>query len=132
MKDILKSKNLRITDFRLAVLDIFDKNVNAISMEQIEEELADFDRITLYRTIKTFKEKGLIHEIMMPNNVKKMALCSDHCEEDHHHHEHVHFQCKSCNEIFCVDVPTFPKLGLKGFTVDKMEIQAFGTCEACA
>ena len=134
MEAMLKAKKIRVTDFRKSVLSIFNKHDNAISIEQIENELGEHDRITLYRTIKTFKEKGLIHEIVMPNHVRKLALCSDHCmEDDHqHHHEHVHFQCKSCNEIYCVDLPNFPKLGLKGFSVERIEIQAFGTCEACA
>ncbi|MCB9225003.1 MAG: transcriptional repressor [Crocinitomicaceae bacterium] len=130
MIEILKSRNIRITDFRLVVLDILARHKTAISMEQIEEELGDFDRITLYRTIKTFIEKGVVHEILMPGNVKKLALCDDGCQ-DEHHHEHLHFQCNSCNEIYCVDIPRFPKVNLPGFKIDRMEIQAFGTCQQC-
>lgn len=133
MKRLLKSKKVRVTDFRLAVLDVFNKYPNAISIEQIETELQNFDRITLYRTLKTFKEKGLIHEISMPDQQKKMALCSEACmENDHiHHHNHVHFKCRSCQHIFCLDIDRYPQIALPGFQVDQLEIQAFGTCEAC-
>lgn len=131
MKSLLKAKKLRVTDFRLSVLEVFQAHANAISMEQIEESLVEFDRITLYRTLKSFKEKGLIHEIILPNNTRRLALCSETCEEDDHHHEHVHFQCEECNEIYCVDIPNFPNLGLKGFSVHRLEIQAFGRCSNC-
>lgn len=132
MEAVLKSKKVRVTDFRLAVLDVFSKHASAISIDQLEQELGDHDRITLYRTIKTFIKKGIIHEIMMPGNVKKMAMCTDHCEEEDHHHEHLHFQCKNCNEVYCVDLPSVPKISLKGFTVESLEIQATGICAACS
>ena len=75
MKNLLLSKKLRITDFRLAILDIFNRYENSISTEQIENELGKFDRITLYRTLKIFKENGIIHEITMPGNIKNW-LCA--------------------------------------------------------
>lgn len=132
MEALLKSKKVRVTDFRLAVLDIFDKHNSAISLDQIEDELGEHDRITLYRTIKTFIQKGIIHEIVMPGNSRKLALCADHCEEEDHHHEHLHFQCTECNEVYCVDLPSLPKISLKGFKIESLEIQAIGVCEACA
>jgi Fur family ferric uptake transcriptional regulator len=132
VEKVLKSKKIRVTNFRLTVLDIFNNKDNAISMEEIEHELGSFDRITLYRTIKTFIMKGIIHEIMLPGNVKKLAICTGHCEEERHHHEHLHFQCRSCEEVYCVDLPVLPKIKLKGFKIDSLEIQAIGLCESCA
>lgn len=133
MKDLLRSQGLRVTDFRLAVLKIFEDHKAALSSEEIENQLKDFDRITLYRTLKSFKEKGIIHEIVMPGGTKSMALCAEECHHsDHeHHHEHVHFKCKACDNIFCIDIDSYPQLNLPGFEVDQMEIQLFGTCEAC-
>lgn len=130
-KALLKSKNLHVTDFRLAVLELFDRFENAISIEQIENEMVDFDRVTLYRTIKSFKDKGLIHEIALPDNIKKLALCADKCVGAHHHHEHIHFHCESCEEIFCVEIPQFPTLDIPGFSIHNLEIQASGTCQNC-
>lgn len=133
MEEVLRSRKIRVTDFRLAVLNAFDKHPNAIDMDQLESELNDFDRITLYRTLKTFKEKGIIHDIIMPDKTEKMALCALDCahEKEHHHHDHVHFQCSNCNEIYCIDLPEFPEIGLSGFQVDHLEIQAVGRCEHC-
>lgn len=134
VKNLLKHRNLRVTPFRLDVLNIFDKYDNAISLRQIEEDLGKHDRITLYRTIKAFIESGIIHEIPLADGEKHLALCADDCAHDGHthQHEHIHFQCKNCNEIFCVDVENFPKISLKNFKIDSVEITAKGLCEKCA
>lgn len=131
---ILKEKNLRTTPFRKEVLQIFLEADHAISVNDIEEQLVDFDRITLYRTIKSFIEKGVIHEIVMPGDVKMLALCDDICSDDEgvHSHQHVHFHCKTCDKIYCVETVDTPKIQIPGFVIDEKEIQARGICDKCA
>ena len=132
MKTALQNKGLRATSFRLAVYEIFIQNDSAISLNYIESKLKNFDRITLYRTLKLFKEKGLIHEITFSNKEKKFALCQEKCTEaNDHSHDHIHFHCDQCKEIFCVDAPEFPKINLEGYSINKIEIQAIGTCQNC-
>jgi len=131
VEKILKNKKIRTTPFRISVLNIFLNNSNAISIQQIEEELKDFDRITLYRTIKTFIEKGIVHEILMPGDVKKLALCKDKCSDEHHSHQHVHLKCNQCSDIFCVELDNFPHLHIQGYQIQEIEIQAKGVCKNC-
>ena len=133
IEQLLKDKRLRLTSFRKEVLQIFVDNDKAVAVSDIEESLKDFDRITLYRTIKSFIEKGLIHEIAMPGDVKKLALCATDCNHDKgtHDHNHIHFQCKICKEVFCVDVPELPKISLPNYQIDEIEIQAHGICAGC-
>ena len=133
METLLRSKNLRITPFRVAVLAVFKKHKNAIDIVQIEKSLKEFDRITLYRTIKTFIESGLIHEIVMPGDIKKLALCNDDCgnENHEHHHQHLHFKCDKCDEIFCLELKLFPKITYPKFKINSLEIQGSGVCEGC-
>jgi Fur family ferric uptake transcriptional regulator len=131
MEDLLRKKKLRVTDFRLAVLAIFSKYDHAISTEEIEQELKEFDRITLYRTLKSFTEKGIIHEINYPQEEKRLALCADACTGDHHHHQHIHFKCKECGEITCSEIDALPDVSLNGFHIEQLEIQAQGLCGKC-
>lgn len=133
METLLRSKNLRITPFRVAVLAVFKKYKNAIDIAQIEKSLKEFDRITLYRTVKTFIESGLIHEIVMPGDIKKLALCNDDCgnENHEHHHQHLHFKCDKCDEIFCLELKLFPKITYPKFKINSLEIQGSGVCEDC-
>jgi Fur family ferric uptake transcriptional regulator len=133
MENLLRSKNLRITPFRLSVLEIFQKHKNAVDLNQIEKSLKDFDRITLYRTLKTFIESGLIHEIVMPGDIKKMALCKEECHtHDHeHNHQHLHFRCDNCEEVFCLELKEFPKVNYPKFKINQLEIQGSGVCVNC-
>ncbi|MFK8037129.1 MAG: Fur family transcriptional regulator [Crocinitomicaceae bacterium] len=134
METLFKEKGLRVTQFRKTVYGIFEKNQTAISVGFIENELQNFDRITLYRTLRIFKEKGVIHEITFPNKEKRLALCPQECSHKNeiHNHDHIHFHCNDCKEVYCVDIPNFPKLSLSKYKVDKIEIQAIGKCEKCA
>ena len=133
MENLLKNRKIRVTPFRLEVLEVFNSFENAIDLGQLEKQLVDFDRITLYRTLKTFQEKGLIHEIVMTGEIKKYALCEDKCgdEDHHHHHNHLHFYCKGCQEIFCIDLKEYPAIKLPGFKIDSIELQADGLCSKC-
>jgi Fur family transcriptional regulator, ferric uptake regulator len=134
VKTLLKNKNLRFTAFRKEVLDVFLNTPNAVSIGDIEERLKQFDRITLYRTIKSFTEKGLIHEIVMPGDIKKLALCPDECSSLNHVHttQHIHFRCKMCENIFCLDLHEFPEINIPKFKVDSIEIQGTGICNVCS
>ncbi len=134
VKTLLKNKKLRFTAFRKEVLDVFLNTPNAVSIGDIEERLKQFDRITLYRTIKSFMEKGLIHEIVMPGDIKKLALCPAECSSVNHVHtgQHIHFRCKMCENIFCLDLHEFPEINIPKFKVDSIEIQGTGICNICS
>ena len=129
--EILQKKGLRETDFRKTVLKVFQKHSNAITINTIEKALKEFDRITLYRTIKIFIEKGVIHEISLNGKETNYALCSD-CSEDDHKHQHIHFKCDECNKVYCVEVEYLPKIELKGYKINQLEIQASGKCNNCS
>ena len=128
---LLRENNLRRTAFRMAVLDVFLATPNALSTEDIEASLGKFDRVTLYRTLKTFKDKGVLHEIAYPNDQRMLALSEKKCASDDHPHNHVHFRCTVCKTIRCIDVAEIPTLNLKDFELHQIEIQARGICPAC-
>ena len=133
--NLLEHKKVRQTPFRAKVIELFQVKETALSMQEIELALGDHDRITLYRTIKTFLEKGVIHEITMNGQDKKLALCDISCSDEghahEHNHEHLHFHCRKCNELFCVDVDSIPMPKADGFQIEQLEIQAVGVCKSC-
>ncbi|NQY66535.1 MAG: transcriptional repressor [Flavobacteriales bacterium] len=85
----------------------------------------------MYRTIKTFREKGLIHEISIGGEESSYAICQDTCSDSAHHYQHVHFKCDNCNAVYCVEVEQFPSVFLPKFKISSLEIQATGLCEKC-
>lgn len=128
----LKEKNIRSTPFREVVLTIFDDADYALSLQNIEDKLGEHDRITLYRTLKTFKEKGVIHEIALPDEPIKYALCEHSCNDNHHEHNHIHFKCNECREVFCKDIKELPQIKIPNFNITELEISAKGVCENCS
>ncbi|MBK8625179.1 MAG: transcriptional repressor [Saprospiraceae bacterium] len=131
-EQILKKHKLRVTQFRLDVIDIFMRSGHALSSADLEQDLQDADRITLYRTLKSFEDKGIIHKAIDGTQTQKFAICEAHCDEHHHHDEHVHFHCMKCQNTFCLDHVFVPKVSLPiGFTMKQTDMIVSGICEKC-
>ena len=131
--DILKQNRLSITDSRLNILELFLKQYSALSHADIEKNTGEsFDRVTVYRTLQTFVEKGIIHLIPTTDNSIKYALCKNDCAPGHHHDNHVHFICDECNKTICLDGVDVPVVKLpKGFKPKHTEMVVTGVCEDC-
>jgi Fur family ferric uptake transcriptional regulator len=133
MDNLLKSRGLSVTQFRKEVLGSLTSRKHASSLAEIESDLTKFDRVTLYRTLKAFTEKGLIHEIAIPGKESVFALCQEECSDHHgHQHQHIHFSCTRCGEISCVETHQVPEIKLPGYHISGLEIQASGICPACS
>ena len=126
---MLEKKQIRKTPFRQEVLKLFKASKNAISLKEIERNLTSFDRITLYRTLKLFIEKGLIHEVLHSSG-KRYALCKEQCDEHQHQHNHLHFHCSSCKESFCLET-YIEDLNLPGYIIQQTDLSVHGICKKC-
>ena len=74
--EILKQIDLRHTYTRENILNGFISKTIALSHADIESFLIDgFDRVTIYRTLKTFLDKGIIHKVLDDQGGIKYALC---------------------------------------------------------
>ncbi|WP_288095175.1 transcriptional repressor [Hydrotalea sp.] len=133
INSILKKNSLSITPSRLAILQLFHQSNGALTHAAIEEKTGDqFDRVTIYRTLQIFVEKGLIHTIPSPDNSILYALCKDDCSEGHHHDNHIHFICDKCGTTYCLDHITSPVITLpKGFQTNQTDVLIKGLCAHC-
>jgi Fur family transcriptional regulator, ferric uptake regulator len=131
--ETLKKNQLSITDSRKKILDLFLQNKGALAHADIEQHSGEeFDRVTIYRTLQTFVEKGIIHSIPSADNSVRYALCKDACGEGKHHDNHVHFMCDQCGTTYCLDHVTVPSVLLPaGFLVNQVDVVASGTCMKC-
>jgi len=129
---ILKEHDLKHTKQRIRVLEEIALDSVAISQPDLEKKLGkEIDRVTLYRILNTYQEKGILHRIMDMNGTANYAVCTSSCSEDHHHDEHVHFNCTNCNKIYCLEVEA-PRIKMpKGFTAKTVSSIAYGICEKC-
>jgi Fur family ferric uptake transcriptional regulator len=130
---ILKKFNLRQTECRLEVLNIFNNHKVAISHNQIENSLnGKFDRVTLYRTLATFQDSGIIHRVLDNSDSAIFALCADSCDTHKHHDNHVHFKCRKCHKSECLDKTTIPPISIPlGYKAEHANMLIEGVCPAC-
>ena len=129
---ILKKHNLRITQTRLDILGLFLTEEAAISNQDIEASLKGIDRITLYRTLKSFEHKGIIHKAVDGTEIPKYALCVENCSEENHQHHHIHFHCEKCENTFCVEDVQIPVIkNPKGYQIHSTDVILNGVCIHC-
>lgn len=133
---ILKKFDLRHTESRNAVLTYFLSKNFALAYSDIEQQLTQskqFDRVTIYRTLKTFVEKGILHKVLDDEANSKYALCqAPACDNHHHNHNHIHFKCDSCGETKCVNEVIIPHITLpKEYQITEINILVNGFCEKC-
>lgn len=131
-REILSNRNLKMTAFRLKLLDLFLKEKKAVSYSEIQKQLGEADRITLYRTLSTMLEKGIIHKALQDNNQTFYALCGNTCDSKKHSHDHVHFQCSNCQSVTCEHLDNEIFLSLKEFQIDQVDIRLTGLCKLCS
>lgn len=133
VNDILKKNQLSVTGSRVRILELFLEQEGALAHGDIEKRTGErFDRVTVYRTLQVFLNKGIIHSIPTSDNSVLYALCKDECEEGHHHDDHVHFVCDACGNTICLDGVTVPSIRLpKGYQLNQVQVLVNGKCKNC-
>ncbi|OSZ81226.1 Fur family transcriptional regulator [Chitinophagaceae bacterium IBVUCB2] len=131
--ELLKRNNLSVTDSRKKILQLFLEQEGALAHGDIEKRAGEkFDRVTVYRTLQTFVDKGIIHTIPTADNSIRYALCKDECSAGHHHDHHIHFVCNNCSNTFCLDDVVTPEINLpKGYSASHVEVVVEGICKNC-
>jgi len=133
LEHILKHHNLRITQVRLEILQFFQTNKNALTHADLETFFSKkFDRVTIYRTLTSFLENGLLHKIPDDSGIAKYALCHHEGTEHTHDDHHVHFKCKKCEKIECLHNLEIPKLHLpEKYKMEHANLLIEGICAYC-
>ncbi len=132
-EELLEKHDLKKTKPRISVLEILNSRNTATSQPFLENILGkDVNRVTLYRVLQTFEEKGIIHKIIDLHGTANYATCSTNCTEHGHNDEHVHFNCTVCFHVYCLDTFHLPKINLpSGFTSGSVNLIVYGICESC-
>lgn len=129
-EDVFASKDIRLTTMRILIYEYLETVTSALSLSEIEKFFHKADKVTIYRTLQTFQEKGLVHKIL-DQNTTKYKLCTDVCSDDNHKDRHLHFYCKKCNETTCREEVIFPSNMESNLQIDEIQILAKGICDKC-
>ena len=130
-EELLRNKKIRVTDPRIAILDcLLESHGTALTHLMLEEKLANkADRVTIYRTLSHFLDKGLLHKFMAEDGTASYALYN---ELETIHTEHSHFHCSKCGQISCLNQVLIPKVNLPdGFEAESFEFTIRGICRIC-
>ncbi len=128
----LEAKAIKVTPVRILVLKLLLASKNGMAANEIEKELFYCDRITIYRTLVTFVEKGVLHAVLNPAGLKNYMLCSDTCKIHQHNDNHPHFYCEKCQKTSCIETVNVPIIQLgEAYKVNEIQIAIKGICKDC-
>jgi|TARA_R110000823_G_scaffold185666_1_gene318099 Fur family ferric uptake transcriptional regulator len=136
MKEIeekLESKRIRPTAMRILIYKYMAEKEVAVALTDIENTFVKADRTTLYRTLKTFEEEGIVHQIDDGTGISKYALCEIGCSCELDQDLHLHFHCTNCDETVCLTEHKIPHINLPdGYLAENANLVIKGICEKCS
>ena len=129
-EQLLSEAGLRKTRPRIDVLSVLVRSTKPQTQEQIAGKLEDGpDKVTIYRTLETFLEAGIIHRAYLQERSWHYEL-GNKCTE---RQCHPHFTCNNCGKISCMPELKFPlaKEIHKGFHITHQQVRLEGLCPEC-
>lgn len=132
LRQLLRKSGHKATSSRLAILRAFQKAKKPLSAQGVIELVPrTIDQATVYRTLRSFKEKGILRPVDLRHNHAHYDLAT----LDHHHH----IICLRCGRIENV-----PHHGVEAMErsiaqssrhfaeIRQHALEFYGICKACA
>jgi Fur family ferric uptake transcriptional regulator len=121
-EDYIRSKNLRQSEQRIQVLEVFLKSEKHLTADElyrmVKKKNPSIGTATIYRTLKLLRESGLCRELKLDD-------------------DHDHIICTSCGRLVEVLEPEIEKLQEKlakthGFLIKNHKLEMYGLCKRCS
>lgn len=126
----IRDAGFKVTPQRLSIYMAVLESKEHPKVEHIYQSLKEanpsFTLATVYRTLESFADAGLITRIFHPGQSKRY----DGNVEDHHHLVCNHCEQVSDISLAMLDLPK-PPLAIEGFTPQKVQLQVLGVCDTC-
>lgn len=131
--ELLAKENLSKTQVRTEIINLLKQRNYALSEQEIKDRLfRKYNRTTIYRTLKTFLEHNIIHQIVDDKSVARYVINKEYIRKRNFYKEHLHFKCKACGRLFCLENTPVKQYNLpEGFTFEKSEFLVIGICRDC-
>ena len=131
-RKMLKATKLYCTSGRMAVLKVLIKENKPLNQMQIARRLGTdrFDKVTIYRTLESLSEVGLVHKAFMEKRAWHFELAHN-CTQSQCH---PHFTCIHCGNTHCLMGMSLPMAASphRGFIIHRQQVRLEGLCPACA
>ena len=131
--ELLKGNGLKVTPQRIAIYNYLINTKSHPSADIIykalEEDYPALSLATVYKTLDTFRIKGLIQEL---------NIGEDSFRYDADNSPHPHFLCRKCGKVY--DLPMlegfskFKEALAKetGHIIDSEQLYLYGSCKTCS
>lgn len=129
---LLKDNNLKATEARLRVLECLLSHKEPVTtptiIDHLKEKNVKSDEATIFRTVNSLKEKGVITQFQFNDGVLRYELST----KPKHHHA-ICIKCGKVEDITDCSVDKIEKqiVKKKGFTVLSHSLEFFGICKNC-
>lgn len=134
MEKILKEHKIKITQGRVILISILSNSENALSVDDIKEQLKrrgeSLDLSTIYRNLELFTNKGIINKFDLGDGRYKYVM-------NHEEHKHI-LECAVCHKEVEIDCPMQQVEQLirnkTGFTLAEdthLDLKFQGVCREC-
>jgi Fur family transcriptional regulator, stress-responsive regulator len=131
-EELLRSRGLRVTRPRLAVLEVLDSNHGHLDVDQITAKvrvrLESVSVQAVYDVLGALSRAGLARRIEPAGSPARFERRAG----DNHHH----IVCRGCGEIADVDcavgeAPCLDPSQAHGYELDEAEVTFWGLCPRC-
>ncbi len=130
-KELLKIKNLKITNGRIEILNILYNSEKSLSAENIYhiylKNNININLSTIYRTLELFCEKNITEKIILDDKVFSYRL-----KKNTHMH---HLECDVCHKEIEIPCPMSQieetVKNSTGFTLTNHNLVLHGICKDC-
>lgn len=130
-EEILKEAGLRITQQRLQIMDYLSSQKRPVVLQDLNKEFGSkINRITLYRILNDFERVKMVKLFFAHDGQKLIEWIGAVTEASIAHNSHLHFQCKMCEQVFCLDDVEVKNLP-QGFDLSSEQSVLVGKCAVC-
>lgn len=133
IEKILKENGFKNTETRFLLLDLLLSSKKTHNVKKIVEKLChkNIDNVTIYRTLESFTEKGIIRKVEMGTREAQYEMVD---EQDDHHHI-VCLKCKKTEDFTGCEAQKLVSKILeknKNFkNISHHSFDLFGVCNNC-
>lgn len=124
--EILKAHRLQLTASRKSVLAVLIENGPLTQIEIKNRADSYMNRITIYRSLRVFVNKGIVSQLKDENGTSKFFLNRGPGKN------HVHFKCTECGHLSELDSSGMRYAPMpQGYVPEKRNLFIVGICGGC-
>ncbi len=112
----------------MKILDYMIRMKNHPTVDTIYKDILDdiptLSKTTVYNTLKTFQESGVVQVITIEDNEVKYDATVD---------KHAHFKCCQCGRLFdlSMDTKVLRTKSVDGHIINESQLYYKGICKSC-